>query len=143
MDEVEKRLRETSDNCFKAYEVWSKDQKNGSARENLQESIHELRKVASRLEIELAVSERNEMAQKPIPIPPHRDAKHRSGNDAEFESQRFESDNDQDFNRSQSHGQSHTQGQGHHRGGGGNPVMKRRIHRRPEGGGGGGGQGNG
>ena len=72
MDEIEKRLRETSENCFKSYEAWRKEQKNGPVRESLQDAIHELRKVASRLEIELAVSERNEMAQKPIPIPPHR-----------------------------------------------------------------------
>ena len=127
MDEIEQRLRETSENCFKSYEAWRKDQKNGSVRETLQDAIHELRKVASRLEIELAVSERNELTQKPIPIPPHRDAKHRSS-EGDFEGQRFEQpDNDQNFNTSQNHSQGHSQ---QHRGGGG---MKRRVHRRPEG----------
>ena len=29
MDEVNKRLRETSDECIKAYEAWSGDRKNG------------------------------------------------------------------------------------------------------------------
>ena len=126
MDEIENRLRETSDNCFKSYELWRKDQKNGQVRESLQDAIHELRKVASRLEIELAVSERNEMAQKPIPIPPHRDAKHRSGNDAEFEGQRFESDNDggPNYNTPQGHSQQRSGG-----------TMKRRVQRRGEGGG--------
>lgn len=124
MDEIENRLRETSDNCFKSYELWRKDQKNGQVRESLQDAIHELRKVASRLEIELAVSERNEMAQKPIPIPPHRDAKHRSGNDAEFEGQRFESDNDHNYNTPQGHSQQRSGG-----------TMKRRVQRRGEGGG--------
>lgn len=129
MDEIEKRLRETSENCFKSYEAWRKDQKSGEVRESLQDAIHELRKVASRLEIELAVSERNEMAQKPIPIPPHRDAKHRSAhNEGEYEGQRFEHDNDQNFNTAQGHSQGHTH-QGGHRGG-----MKRRVHRRSEGG---------
>ncbi len=132
MDEIETRLRETSENCFKSYESWRKDQKNGQSRESLQDAIHELRKVASRLEIELAVSERNEMAQKPIPIPPHRDAKHRSGNDAEFEGQRFDSDNDHNYNTAQGHSQQRSGG-----------TMKRRIQRREGGGGGGGGQGNG
>lgn len=135
MDEIEQRLRETSENCFKSYEAWRKEQKNSSVREALQDSIHELRKVASRLEIELAVSERNEMAQKPIPIPPHRDASKRGGNDAEFEGQRFDHDNDQggpNFNTQQGHSQGHSQ---QHRGGGGG-GMKRRVHRRPEGGGG-------
>lgn len=85
MDEIEKRLRETSDNCFTCYEVWRKDQKSTEAREALQESIHEVRKVASRLEIELAISERDQMAQKPIPIPPHRDSerKGRGGDNAD------------------------------------------------------------
>ncbi|MGB4107045.1 MAG: hypothetical protein WBK55_04545 [Alphaproteobacteria bacterium] len=129
MDEIETRLRETSENCFKTYETWRKDQKNGPVRESLQDAIHELRKVASRLEIELAVSERNEMAQKPIPIPPHRDAKHRSGNDAEFEGQRFESDNDHNYNTAQGHSQQRSGG-----------TMKRRIQRR---GGEGSGPGNG
>ncbi|MBP7721836.1 MAG: hypothetical protein KA155_04800 [Alphaproteobacteria bacterium] len=124
MDEIEKRLRETSENCFKSYEAWRKEQKNGPVRESLQDAIHELRKVASRLEIELAVSERNEMAQKPIPIPPHRDAKHRSGNDAEFEGQRFESDNDggPNYNTPQGHSQQRSGG-----------TMKRRVQRRGEG----------
>lgn len=79
--EIDKRLRETSDACLKAYESWKTDKKNGDARESLQEAVHELRKVASRLEIEVAVSERDEMTQKPIPIPPHRDSNKRGRND--------------------------------------------------------------
>lgn len=82
MDEIKQRLQETSENCFKAYEKWSADKKKADARESLLESIHELRKVASRLEIELATSDRNQSVQKPIPIPPHRDAKRgRKGQD--------------------------------------------------------------
>lgn len=80
MDEIEKRLRDTSDNCFTAYETWQKDKKNGDAREALQETIHEMRKVTSRLEIEIAISEREQMSQKPIPIPPHRASGKRGGN---------------------------------------------------------------
>jgi len=72
MDDIEKRLRDASDHCFKCYESWSKNQKDGKVREEMLDSIHELRKVAARLEIEMAVSERNEMASKPIPIPSHR-----------------------------------------------------------------------
>lgn len=75
MDEIKQRLQENSQTCLTCYEKWAGDKKNGAARESLLESIHELRKVASRLEIELAVSERNENAQKRIPIPPHRDAR--------------------------------------------------------------------
>ncbi|MBL4804843.1 MAG: hypothetical protein JKY71_08255 [Alphaproteobacteria bacterium] len=77
-DEIKERLQDCCGTCTTAYESWRKDEKSIDARENLQEAIHEIRKVASRLEIELAVSERDQMAQKPIPIPPHRNAKARS-----------------------------------------------------------------
>lgn len=77
MDEIESRLRETAETCFKSYEAWRKNEKDSTVREALLDAVHELRKVASRVEIELAVSERNEMAQRPIPIPPHRDARGR------------------------------------------------------------------
>lgn len=81
MDKIEQRLHDSSKNCFECYEAWAKDKKNVDAREKLQESVHELRRVASRLEIELAISERDEMTQKPIPIPPHRDANRKSRKD--------------------------------------------------------------
>lgn len=77
MDAIDARLKETSQQCLKAFEVWNQNKKDSAARNALQESVHELRKVASRLEIEVAISERDEMGQKPIPIPPHRDAKRR------------------------------------------------------------------
>ncbi len=72
MDEVEKRLREISDACVKAYLEWHSKKKDAESREALQDAIHELRKVSARLEIEIAVSERDEMQSRPIPIPPHR-----------------------------------------------------------------------
>lgn len=75
MEDIAKRLKETSAQCSAALDSWAKDKKSEKTREELQESVHELRKVASRLEIELAISERDEMSQKPIPIPAHRDAK--------------------------------------------------------------------
>jgi hypothetical protein len=77
MAEIKDRLQTASMECIKCYEVWSENNKDSKAREALQDAIHELRKVASRLEIEVAISERDEMAQKPIPIPPHRDARGR------------------------------------------------------------------
>ena len=131
MDEIEKRLRETSDNCFTAYEVWRKDMKDATARTTLQEAIHEVRKVASRLEIELAVSERDEMRQKPIPIPPHRDAHRRNS----------QNDDDGDGNGNilsgntdhQSGPPPRHQGGGQH-GGGGSHHQRRRPQRRAEGG---------
>lgn len=71
MDDIKGRLEECTEACLKSYKVW--DEKKGTEnREALQESIHELRKVASRLEIEIAISERNTMNEKSIPIPSHR-----------------------------------------------------------------------
>ena len=72
MSEIKKRLQEASDACLKCYETWDSDKKDSKVREELQESIHELRKVSSRLEIEIAVSERGKMSDSPIPIPTHR-----------------------------------------------------------------------
>lgn len=72
MEDVQTRLQETSKNCLQAYDAWISGKKNAPARESLMTAIHELRKVASRLEIELAVSERNEMTSRPLPIPAHR-----------------------------------------------------------------------
>lgn len=77
MTDIKTRLQESADACLKAYEAWSANEKKSESRESLQEAIHELRKVASRLEIDLAISERDQMAQKPIPIPSHRDSRNR------------------------------------------------------------------
>lgn len=79
MDDLEKRLRDATDGCIKVYEAWRKNQKDGPAREQLMEAVHELRKVAARLEIDMAISERDEMAARPIPIPPHRASRKRPG----------------------------------------------------------------
>ena len=72
MEDVEKRLKEATDNCLTSHAEWTNNRKDSKARESLMEAVHELRKVAARLEIEIAISERDEMASKPIPIPPHR-----------------------------------------------------------------------
>ncbi|MCC7305389.1 MAG: hypothetical protein IT558_03910 [Alphaproteobacteria bacterium] len=126
MDEIEKRLRESSESCFNNYEAWRKNQKDNDKREALLDAIHELRKVASRLEIEVAVSERDEMAQRPIPIPPHRDAQRR-GQPQEAD-QDFNSFDDGQAARHQSQPQRHQHG-------GGQGGQRRRLGRRSEGGG--------
>lgn len=79
MEETAQRLRTAADSCIKAYEQWSSGRKNLEAREALQEAVHELRRVNARLEIEVAASERDEMTQRQIPIPPHRSARRRPG----------------------------------------------------------------
>lgn len=71
MDEIKKRLKDSSENCMKSFEAWDA-KKATSTREDLQESIHDLRKVISRLEIEIAINERDTMSDKPLPIPSHR-----------------------------------------------------------------------
>jgi hypothetical protein len=78
MDDIENRLREAADSCIKHYGAWQKDKKVGADRDSLMEAIHELRKVAARLEIDIAVSERTEMASRPLPIPPHRSSSRRA-----------------------------------------------------------------
>ncbi|HNQ91963.1 MAG TPA: hypothetical protein PKI93_03420 [Alphaproteobacteria bacterium] len=83
MDEIGQRLKECADACISAYGKWMTAKKDVTALENLQEAVHELRKVSARLEIEMAISEREEMSGRPIPVPPHRAAKRRDsgGND--------------------------------------------------------------
>lgn len=77
MEDIAKRLRDATDSCLVSYGLWSDDRKNSGVREKLMEAVHELRKVAARLEIDMAVSERDEMASKPLPIPPHRSSSKR------------------------------------------------------------------
>lgn len=72
MDDIQTRLQETSQNCLKAYAEWEGKKQDSSAQEQLSNAIHELRKVSSRLEIELAMSERDQMTSQPLPIPHHK-----------------------------------------------------------------------
>lgn len=71
MDDIKTRLQECAAACLKSYEAWEA-KKGAETTETLQDSIHELRKVASRLEIEITLSERKNSSSKPIPIPAHR-----------------------------------------------------------------------
>jgi hypothetical protein len=75
MDEIEQRLRETTDACIKSFENWNKQGKNQETRESLMETMHEVRKVLARLEIEIAISERDRLGTRQIPIPPHRSSR--------------------------------------------------------------------
>ena len=62
MDNIEDRLKEATGNCLTSHAEWDKNRKDSKTRETLMEAVHELRKVAARLEIEIAISERDEMA---------------------------------------------------------------------------------
>ena len=66
------RLQEAAAKCLSSLDTWNKDLKNESAREGLLEAVHELRKVTSRLEIDIAMNDRKAMNAKPMPIPEHK-----------------------------------------------------------------------
>lgn len=75
MDDIQSRLNETSARCLSAYSAWDNGKGDDKAKEELNEAVHELRKVAARIEIEMAVSDRDPKKAKRIPIPEHRDAR--------------------------------------------------------------------
>lgn len=131
MEEIEKRLRESTDACIKSFENWLKQNKNLESRESLMEAVHEVRKVVARVEIEIAISERDRLGSRPLPIPPHRSSRKAQGEEADFgdDEAGFEG-NDMPQPR---HGGG---GEGRRHGGGG-----RDRNRRPMRGGGGGQQG--
>ncbi len=84
MEEIEQRLKETTQACIKSFENWVKQSKNLESREELMEAMHEVRKVVARVEIEIAISERDRLGSRPIPIPPHRSSlKGQNGEDGE------------------------------------------------------------
>ena len=70
-EDVKTRLEKCSATCLETYQTWD-SKKETKTREDLQEAIHELRKVASRIEIEITKSERANSSSKSIPIPAHR-----------------------------------------------------------------------
>ncbi|MBI1300087.1 MAG: hypothetical protein GC137_00375 [Alphaproteobacteria bacterium] len=72
MPEIKARLQTASKECLEAYEAWASHKKDAKMQEALHDAIHELRKISSRLEIELAISERDQLASKPIPVPSHK-----------------------------------------------------------------------
>ncbi|MGE4313199.1 MAG: hypothetical protein AB7E85_02875 [Pseudobdellovibrionaceae bacterium] len=85
MENIIQRLKTASETCVTTYETWDKAKADETARETLQEALHELRKATARLEIEIAVSERKEAPQRPMPIPPHRDAQRPKGDKLSFD----------------------------------------------------------
>ena len=71
-EETAMRLQETAAKCLSSLDAWNKDLKNVEARENLLDAVHELRKVTSRLEIDIAMNDRKATNSKPMPIPEHK-----------------------------------------------------------------------
>lgn len=71
VDAVEGRLRDTAKACINAYRGWRQQPAEGTIQA-LSETVHELRKALSRIEIDMSASRREEQAIRPIPIPAHR-----------------------------------------------------------------------
>lgn len=71
-ENLTQRLTDALKRCVTSYEAWQSRPKDVPTRQQLEEAVHELRKVTARIEIEMAVSERSDRSQKPIPIPAHR-----------------------------------------------------------------------
>tara|TARA_B100001146_G_C15957382_1_gene338212 strand:+ start:94 stop:558 length:465 start_codon:yes stop_codon:yes gene_type:complete len=71
-EETAMRLQEAAAKCLSSLDAWNKDLKNVDAREALLEAVHELRKVTSRLEIDIAMNDRKVTNAKPLPIPEHK-----------------------------------------------------------------------
>ncbi len=72
MDEVSKRLQDAVERCIKSYTAWQTDKKDGSARESLNECLHELRRATAALEIDMIREERISGGVRPIHTPGHR-----------------------------------------------------------------------
>lgn len=87
-DTIESRLKETSQTCLDAYLAWDKNKKDSKSYEMLHNAVHELRKVASRLEIELAASERDSVSEKIIQPPRHKTSKMAEGEKSDRPRQR-------------------------------------------------------
>lgn len=145
MDEIEKRLRESTDAFIKSFENWIAQSKNLESREGLMEAMHEVRKVVSRVEIEIAISERDRLGSRPIPIPSHR-SQRRTNNDSAGEGEEIDYNTIDDGDDGQQ--PESNAGNGGQNQGGGGPRRDRGGDRRPrrpmhgggrrEGGGGGG-----
>lgn len=71
-DETAMRLQEAAAKCLSSLDAWNTDLNNREAREALLEAVHELRKVTSRLEIDIAMNDRMVTNAKPLPIPEHK-----------------------------------------------------------------------
>lgn len=79
MENIKERLEDTVRKCVSCYENWTKDPKDTAIRQQLDEAVLELRKVTSRIEIEMAIADRSNSNMKPMPIPPHRAAQGKPG----------------------------------------------------------------
>ncbi len=73
INEIEERLRGATGDCLSAYRQWLVAE-DSDAEEALSESLHSLRKVLARIDIDLSAKRSTVAVLKPIPIPQHRAA---------------------------------------------------------------------
>ncbi len=78
-DKTEERFAQCSESCFHAYQAWEAEQLCSEKRDLLRKSLHAMRKVLARVEIEMALSESKERAKNPMPIPTHRTKNKKDG----------------------------------------------------------------
>lgn len=74
-----KRMADCGAACVAAWQAWQGKRRDTQARETLANAVHDLRRALARLEIDMAVSERENMTQRPLPIPAHRSARRDEG----------------------------------------------------------------
>ena len=72
VEETLDRLKVVGADVISAFETWSKKKKDHALTEAAADAVHELRKVAARLEVALVTAEREEQSAGPLPIPSHR-----------------------------------------------------------------------
>ncbi len=94
MDDIQSRLTEAGAACLSAYDAWAKAKNKDEAKEALEEAVHELRKVAARIEIDMSVSEREPKNSRRIPIPEHRASRKGGGKADDAEATDAEASND-------------------------------------------------
>ena len=129
MEEIEQRLKESTDAFIKSFENWVKQGKNLESRESLMEAMHEVRKVVSRVEIEIAISERDRLGSRPIPIPSHRSQRRTNNDSVDIDDVNFNAmeDNDEGVEDLSGNGEQKQP----RRGGGGSDRRPRRPMNRP------------
>lgn len=69
---VEQRLQESAAECLSSLSKWKANLKDDDAKQALLGSVHELRKVCARIEVDVAMNDRTNTNSKHIPIPEHK-----------------------------------------------------------------------
>jgi hypothetical protein len=71
-EDIQERLKDATDRCLKGHDAWASNKKDTTVRGELIEAIHDLRRATARLEIDIAINDRDLRGGAAIPIPSHR-----------------------------------------------------------------------